>query len=379
MEKILIIHNEYQQLGGEDIAVNKEIDILSNHFEVETLIFNNNLKNKISLLFSFLLVTNFYSNYLLKNKLKQFNPDLVYVHNTWFKASLGIFNILKKKNIKTVVKLHNFRYFCTKSFFKFHHVKKGDICHACGASGDRFLFNKYFSNSLLKSLFVIRYGKKYFKILKQKDLLKIVLTNHHKKFLKEIDIVDGVFVNPNFKPNFNKSVTNEKENLIVYAGRISKEKGVDIIIKSFKNSDLQSYKLKIIGKGPCYDQLKKEYQDEKIEFLGEISNSQTLEIISNAKAVITATKLFEGQPTLLCEASSLGAVSIFPKTGGISEFFPKDNKFSFNQFDYEDLTKKINLLKDNDEVNKQSVMNKKYIEEYLNEEKLIKNFSNDFL
>ena len=71
-----------------------------------------------------------------------------------------------------------------------------------------------------------------------------------------------------------------------------------------------------------------EYQDEKIEFLGEISNSQTLEIISNAKAVITATKLFEGQPTLLCEASSLGAVSIFPKTGGISEFFPKDS-FSF--------------------------------------------------
>ena len=66
MEKILIIHNEYQQLGGEDIAVNKEIDILSNYFEVETLIFNNNLKNKISLLFSFLLVTNFYSNYLLK-------------------------------------------------------------------------------------------------------------------------------------------------------------------------------------------------------------------------------------------------------------------------------------------------------------------------
>ena len=33
MEKILIIHNEYQQLGGKDIAVNKEIDILSNYFE----------------------------------------------------------------------------------------------------------------------------------------------------------------------------------------------------------------------------------------------------------------------------------------------------------------------------------------------------------
>ena len=45
----------------------------------------------------------------------------------------------------------------------------------------------------------------------KEDLLKIVLTNHHKKFLKEIDIVDGVFVNPNFKPNFNKSVTMKKK------------------------------------------------------------------------------------------------------------------------------------------------------------------------
>ena len=142
MEKILIIHNEYQQIGGEDVAVSKEIDILSNYFEIDTLIFNNNIKNQVSLILSFLLVTNFYSNYLLKNKLKEFNPDLVYVHNTWFKVSLGIFKILKKRNIKTVVKLHNFRYFCTKSFFKFHHVKKGKICNACGARGDKLsLFN----------------------------------------------------------------------------------------------------------------------------------------------------------------------------------------------------------------------------------------------
>ena len=32
MEKILIIHNEYQQKGGEDVAVSKEIEILSKNF-----------------------------------------------------------------------------------------------------------------------------------------------------------------------------------------------------------------------------------------------------------------------------------------------------------------------------------------------------------
>jgi len=193
-----------------------------------------------------------------------------------------------------------------------------------------------------------------------------------------LGIVEGVYVNPNFKPYFNKSSIYEKENLIVYAGRISEEKGVINLIESFKKSELDSYKLKIIGLGPSYDQLKKKYQDKKIEFLGEISNSQTLEIISNAKAVVTATKLYEGQPTLLCEASSLGVVSIFPETGGISEFFPEDNKFSFEQFNYEDLTKKINLLNDKDALNRQSITNKEYLEEYLNEKKIINNLSKVF-
>lgn len=375
MEKILIIHNEYQQIGGEDVAVSKEIDILSNYFEIDTLIFNNNIKNQVSLILSFLLVTNFYSNYLLKNKLKEFNPDLVYVHNTWFKVSLGIFKILKKRNIKTVVKLHNFRYFCTKSFFKFHHVKKGKICNACGARGDKLsLFNKYFDNSVLKSLLVNQYGRKYFKILKEKELSKIVLTNHHKKFLKELGIVEGVYVNPNFKPYFNKSSIYEKENLIVYAGRISEEKGVKELINAFLNSGIDDLKLKIIGNGPLLKSLL-DIKYKNIEFLGEKENKEVLEIIQNSFGVITATKLYEGQPTLLCEASSLGVPSIFPNTGGISEFFPEEYLLTFEQFNYKDLERKINLLYTSREHTLIGEENKEFILNQLDKNNLISSFS----
>ena len=54
-----------------------------------------------------------------------------------------------------------------------------------------------------------------------------------------------------------------------------------------------------------------------------MDNKKVLNEIKDAKAIVTATKLLEGQPTLLCEASSLGIPSIFPRTGGISEFFPQ--------------------------------------------------------
>ena len=112
--------------------------------------------------------------------------------------------------------------------------------------------------------------------------------------------------------------------------------------------------------------------------MGALDNEETLNIISKAKAVLTGTKLYEGQPTLLCEASALGIVSIFPMTGGIQEFFPTDNLFSFEQFNYKDLISKINLLKSDDKVKKQSFSNKKYLNAYLSEEKIIKNLEKAF-
>ena len=46
--------------------------------------------------------------------LTDFKPDFAYVHNTWFGANLGIFKILKSHKVKTVLKLHNFRYDCAR-------------------------------------------------------------------------------------------------------------------------------------------------------------------------------------------------------------------------------------------------------------------------
>ena len=56
--------------------------------------------------------------------------------------------------------------------------------------------------------------------------------------------------------------------------------------------------------------------------------------------MITATKMFEGQPRLITEASAHGVPSIYPSFGGLDEYFPDDYKL-FKQFDYPDLVKKI--------------------------------------
>lgn len=376
MKKLLIVHNKYREEGGEDLSVENEITLLKKYFELEVLYFDNYIHNYIQQFIAFVINRNHKSQQILSDKLNAFKPDHVYVHNTWFKASNGIFKTLSENGIVPLLKLHNFRQCCTTSFLSKHHLDGEQICKACGYSNlDTGYFNKYFPKSYLKSFFVIFYGKKYIKILKNYDLKILVLTKFHKKFLinKGIDR-EKIFVYPNFIPNQKDQINTEDKDYILYAGRISKEKGLGELIKSFKKAEMKNLKLKIIGDGPIYQDLSNKYNSEKIQFYGRLDNSEVLQLIRNSKAVITVTKLYEGQPTLLCEAASLGVPSIFPKTGGVGEFFPDKYLLSFTQFDYDDLVKKIKLLNDTDLIQQQGVESKNFINDYISENRLIELF-----
>lgn len=379
LKKLLIIHNKYRVTGGEDIVVEQETKILEKHFIVQTLMFSNKVSLSINKLPLVLSSRNNETKKKLKKVLNDFNPDIALVHNTWFNASLSVFDILREQNVKTILKLHNFRYYCTKTFFHNNHIKRNKICSACGQSKSRFrIFNKYFLESYAKSLMVVLYGKRFFNLLQNSNFKIIVLTEFHKKFLSKLNIPsERIFVIPNLldteAKHFQRTIS-EKQ-YMVYGGRISEEKGVEELIKTFLKCNFKNIYLKIIGNGPALRYLQKEYEGESIEFVDEISNKEMLEIICNAKGVVTATKLYEGQPTLLCEASLLGIPSVFPKSGGIEEFFPDEYTLSFNQFNYEDLKNKLICLHNLVDTNEVGIKNKKYIEKYLHEKKIINRFN----
>ena len=373
MKKILFIHNKYRHIGGEDTAVNQEIALLKEVYDVKVIIFENTIKNYFWQTLYFLTNKNLNSKKILQEALNDFKPDVAYIHNTWFKASLVVFTLLKKNNVEILLKLHNFRYYCTKSFLLKTHLNRNTQCPACGIKRNKGkLFNKYFQDSYLRSLFVIFYGKLYYKILKEFKIKVLVLTEFHKQFIKNLDLKnDQIYVYPNYvELKVNEKPSNEK--YILYAGRISREKGVERVIISYNNSGLKDTKLKIIGVGPEYERLKKKYKN--IIFLGEMKNKEVLEIISKASAVISATRLLEGQPMLLCEASSMAVPSIFPKTGGIEEFFPENYELSFIQFDYVDLSRKIKLLDNRELCKKVGQENYDFISKFYSKKSILRKF-----
>lgn len=380
MKKILVIHTSYKNFGGEDVAVVSELKLLKKYYEVDTLTFKNSAENYFKLFVQFLTSNNKKSNEILQKKINIFKPDIVYVHNTWFKSNLGIFDVLKRNNLLILLKIHNFRFDCTRHYSFKKHLGGKNYCQGCGLDNSKFkVFNKYFEDSYLKSLFVIIYGKKYFKIIKNANIRILCLTEFQKKYLINLGVKPNrLFVHKNFIEGSSSELYeyDPKSEYISYAGRISKEKGIYELIVNFLRLKNQNLKLMLIGDGPELKEIKNKFKKEdSIIFTGQIDNKQSRELIFRSRAVITATRLYEGQPTLLTEASIMGVPSIFPNNGGILEFFPENYKLMYTCLSDEELLKKLKHLDDSELLTSIGKENQLFSQKLLNENSYIQNFS----
>ena len=361
MKKILVINTKYREFGGEDSNIEEEVKFLSNSYNVQYLEYDNSEKINIYDFLSFFFQFNYKSNKVLKKKLDSFSPDIVYIHNTWFKAGLGIFKTLKKKNLNVIVKVHNFRHECSSYLSAKKHKQEQKFCFKCGFSGS--VINKYYPDSYTKSFLLTLYSKKYLKILKSNDIQILVLnkfSKHRMEKLRNSEENISIFYNPLDIKNLQRGKYNPNSSYVVYAGRLSEPKGLTELLNTWKEVNLKNIKLKIIGTGDIKDQLEQKFKGKNIEFLGSMSNSEAVNEIRNSRAVITATKMYEGQPRLLNEASAMGVPSIFPDFGGMTEYFPHNYKLSFIQYNYKDLKEKLFLLKDEKLLDKYSNEVKEY-------------------
>ena len=377
MKKILLINTKYREFGGEDSNFIEEYDFLSKNYEVDCIEFENKGRIKFSDLIAFVLNNNFISNKKVIKKINEFKPDFVYIHNTWFRGNLGLFSILKRTGIPIVHKIHNFRFDCTSSYFSQTHLNGKKFCEKCGYSNKSRILNKYFNESLLKSIAVIWYGKKYLRILKTYNMKILVMTNFQKKYLLETGVNPKniyIFENPIKIDPILKVSYDSSSNYIIYAGRISFEKGLEQLIESWIDSDTKDLVLKVVGTGSSLESLKKQFPTSKLEFLGQIPNEEVVELIKKSRAVVTATRMYEGQPKFLCEASIYGIPAIFPSFGGMIEFYQNDYQLKFEQYNYSDLINKFNLLENKQILKKTSDDVSNFIAQKLSEKSLNNKF-----
>lgn len=377
-EYVLLINNFYSEYGGEDSAFQTEIDKLSKKYNVELLTDKNSNKFTFFSIISLLFLKNFKANQKLKSILSEKQFKFVIVNNLWFTLSLGVLQILEKQNINYYVKLHNFRIDCANGI----HYRNNALCHSCNEKS-KFQGIKYkcYRNSYLFTFLITRFSAKFKRFLIINDVQILCLSNFKKKYLlnlgfkkENIKVVSNQLVEISPKSNLEPSYNFLENNIFaIYAGRISEEKGVKNSIELFLKAQNELFDFfVVVGDGPELPYLKKLFNNEKqIIFTGQINPISTQKLIANSKLVILNSKLYEGQPMLLLEASSSSVPTLTLDNGGLREFFPYNYPLICSSEN--EMLDKFLKINDLDNLKKIGLKNKLYINEYFS------NFSFDKL
>ena len=296
-------------------------------FELKSSLFNNTIFKIISIFFDFLK----FIFILINNKI-----DLVHVNPSLARNSImrdGVFIIISKLFKKKVfVHWHgwnpenenlldgNFLNFINKSFFKADHIK-----------------------------FLSTHFEKKFQSLGFKNKTSLGST-----------FVDDELININFKRTFKTNNIN-----LLFLSTISKNKGIYLVIKIFK--DLQKkYKninLIVAGVGEELENIKdlvKKHNLKNISFTGHVKGAEKSFIYSKSHIYLFPS-MYEGMPTTILEALCFGLPIVCSNVGAIPEIFEKEN-MGFMVDDKNDtnnyVIKIIDMLENRDLMNKMSNYNR---------------------
>jgi glycosyltransferase involved in cell wall biosynthesis len=322
--KILLVHNYYQQPGGEDVVFAQERHLLeqkghrvitytrTNHEAVKA-----SLGDKVKLLKTIVSAED--SRQQVATILAVEKPDLVHIHNTFMMISPSIYAACSQAKVPTVQTLHNYRLYCpTVTFYR-----DGHICEDCVTGGlvqavrhRCYRGSKMTTAAVAMMLQVHRSRRTWI----QKVNAYIALTEFsRRKFVENGLPAEKVHVKPNFVDiDPNKAVLG---GYAMFAGRLTPEKGVATALEAWRLLE-KPISLKIVGDGPLRGEFEEHARKEglrEVEFLGRLDVEQTRDLMRNASFLIVPSQWYEGFPMVLVESFACGVPVIASRLGAMEE------------------------------------------------------------
>lgn len=253
----------------------------------------------------------------MEQVLEVFRPDVVHLHNIYHQLSPSILRPLENKGIPAVMTLHDYKLACPTYLFLDH----GQVCEAC--LGGRFynaVLKRCNDGSLLASslnaleLTLHTAAKSY-------SPVRIFLCPS--RFLIGKMNEAGVYPDrlrllPNFVDVHRIKPGAEGGSKVVYAGRLSSEKGVDVLIEAAAPSGVE---LDIAGDGPERASLEMLARrlGVTVRWHGHLPQEALHDLVRTAAVSVLPSRCHENQPLGLLESFACGVPVIGTTLGGIPD------------------------------------------------------------
>ena len=321
--KVLLVHNRYQQRGGEDAVVDAEACLLARRgIEVERFDADNNaITGTLAKIGT--SINQFAGSTEMRHRvagvLDRFRPDVVHVHNWFPTISASIFRQSKASGISVVHTIHNYRLLCVGATL----FRDGQVCEDCIGSRLRIpgIVHKCYRDSVGGSAAATAGMLAHWAMGTWRNSVDrfIALTEFSRQKLVEGGIAaDRISVKPNFvEPDPGPGPGDG--GYFLYAGRLTDEKGVRVLLDCWtKAPGLPP--LWIAGDGPLREEVKSAASTaNNMRWLGMKSSEEVIDLMRHATATLCPSLWYEGMPRVVIESLAVGTPVIASNIGGYPE------------------------------------------------------------
>lgn len=297
--------------------VRDEFDLLREHgHEVKQLMFANPDDPIRSAMSIGAAPWNPRSRNTVRSNVDEFKPDVIHVHNTWFAGSPAV--IAAGQTVPLVMTLHNYRLICANALL----FRSGRPCIDCVGNGPwRGVAHRCYRGQIGSS----------FVSASTISLNRALGTWAHvdrfvtvTDFSRSIHVEGGLpkekmAIRPNFAPDpGDRPAPPSSSDYVLIAGRLSREKGLDVAIRAWNHAQTDRLNLIIAGDGPERTYLEN-LADDSVRFLGLTDHTELIRLMMEARALLLPSRCFEGQPRVALEAMACGLPVVASDLGGLPE------------------------------------------------------------
>lgn len=248
-----------------------------------------------------------------------FRPDVAHLHNVHHQLSGSVIETLADEKIPMVQSLHDYQWVCPVYTF----VRRGRVCEECrGRKFHRAIRHRCHGGSLLKSTvaaldLMLGYRKgwpdRIARFLAPSAFLAAKVVEHglpadrvrREGYLLSLD---------RYRPG------GERGEHALYAGRLSREKGVETLLRALAHVD--GLEVRVAGTGPMEPELRRIAEavaPDRVRFLGHLDGDALHAELAAAGFAVVPSEWYENQPFAILEAFALETPVVGASIGGIPE------------------------------------------------------------
>jgi glycosyltransferase involved in cell wall biosynthesis len=320
---VLLVHNFYQQAGGEDQTFADEAKLLEQHgHTVGRFTMDNHAVDALGKLkVARLTLWNDQARQSLRQAIREIGAKVVHFHNTFPLISPAGYYAAHEEGAAVVQTLHNFRLMCVTATF----CRDNRVCEDCLGrfAWPGIIHGCYRGSRAASAVVAAMQAFHRFKGTWQREVdVFITLTEFgRRKFIEGGLPADKLMIKPIFSDP-DPGVGTGTGDFAVFVGRLSGEKGIEVLLTGWPRIFAETgIKLKIVGGGPLKEKAQAAAKPaDGIEYLGRLeSQKEVYDTIGEARALVFPSVWYEGQPRTIVEALAKGTPILSSRLGSMPE------------------------------------------------------------